>query len=231
MTGQLPLALRLASHAVLETFVVGANGAALAHLRVLARGEQDGAVWLAGPAGSGKSHALQAACREAGAAGKRAMYLPLRVPEAAPELLANLDAIDFLALDDIDRAAGIPAWEERLFEVLNSLASGRRALLIAAGLTPAATSFALPDLASRAAGAVLYRLQPLGEEDQIAALMQGARHRGLELDPAAARFLQSRVPRDMHALGEWLERLDAASLAAQRRVTVPFVRSLLAGLP
>jgi DnaA family protein len=118
-----------------------------------------------------------------------------------------------------------------LFEVLNSLAMGRRSLLMAARLGPAAASFALPDLASRAAGAVLYRLQPLGEEDQIAALIEGARHRGLELDPAAARFLHSRVPRDMHVLGDWLERLDAASLAAQRRVTVPFVWSLLAGPP
>ena len=36
-----------------------------------------------------------------------------------------------------------------------------------------------------------------------------------------------RLPRDMASLCGWLERLDHASLAAQRRLTVPFVRDVL----
>ena len=89
----------------------------------------------------------------------------------------------------------------------------------------------LPDLASRAAGAVVYRLEPLQDEDQIAALIGHARARGLELDRAAAEYLQHRVARDMSGLTEWLERLDRASLVAQRRLTIPFIRELLAVEP
>jgi DnaA family protein len=224
---QLPLALHLASHASFHTFVGGGNGAALRHIEALAAGTTGGALWLRGAAGSGKSHVLQAACRAADRAGRRAMYLPLGALDAAPGLLAGLDALDFLALDDVPRVAGDPAWEPGLFRVLNEFQTGPRGLLMAAAVMPADAGFALRDLASRAAGAVVYRLQPLTDEEQIEALLQHARHRGLELERAAARFLHARLPRDMRVLCEWLERLDSASLAAQRRLTLPFVREML----
>jgi DnaA family protein len=224
---QLPLALSLDSHAVFETFVEGPNGAALAHVRALASGAGRGTVWLGGPRASGKSHALQAACSAAGREGKRAMYLPLAAPEVVPDLLANLEELEFLALDDLQCVAGRPVWETRLFQVLNGFLSGERGLLLAASAAPGAAGFLLPDLASRAAGAAVYRLQRLDEAQQVEALLRHASHRGLELDRSAARFLQARVPRDMGVLCAWLQRLDRASLAAQRRLTIPFIRELL----
>jgi DnaA family protein len=225
---QLPLALHLASHAAFETFVEAGNGATLRHVKALAAGSSGGAIWLRGPHGSGKSHVLQAACRSADRAGRRAMYVPLGEPDAVPELLADLDRLDFLALDDVPRVAGDAIWEAGLFRVLNGFQSGDRGLLMAAEVSAAAAGFALADLASRAAGAVAYRLRPPSDEDQVEALLGHARHRGLELDAAAARFLQTRLPRDMGVLCAWLERLDRASLAAQRRLTLPFVREILA---
>jgi DnaA family protein len=225
---QLPLALHLATHAAFETFVEARNGIALRHVEALAAGTSGGTIWLRGARGSGKSHVLQAACRSADRAGRRAMYLPLGAPDAAPALLADLDALDFLALDDLPRVAGDPVWEAGLFQVLNGFLSPERGLLMAAEVMPAAAGFALRDLASRAAGAVVYRLQALTDEDQIEALLTHARHRGLELDAAAARFLQTHLPRDMAVLYAWLERLDSESLAAQRRLTLPFVREVLA---
>ncbi len=226
---QLPLALQLDRHAVFEAFIAGGNGAALAHVQAVAAGQR-AALWLAGPAAVGKSHILQAACRAAAETGRRAMYLPLDAAEVEPALLADLEALDLLALDGLDAVAGRAEWERRLFKILNAAAAGELALLMAARAVPAAVGFALPDLASRAAGAVVYRLQPLGDADQVEALLEHARRRGVEMDPAAARWLQARVPRDMAVLMAWIERLDAASLAAQRRVTVPFVREMVAEL-
>jgi DnaA-homolog protein len=226
---QLALPWRLEAHAAFDTLVDGGNSAAFTHVRTLARAADLGDVlWLWGVRGCGKSHVLQAACRDADRAGKRAMYLPLDGGvDADPELLANLDTLDFLALDALDRVAGLPAWEAKLFAVLNGFQSRERCLLMAAAKAPSALGFALPDLASRAAGAVVYRLRALGEQDQALALIRHARHRGLTLEPAAARFLQSRVPRDMPALCGWLGKLDAASLAAQRKITIPFIREAL----
>ncbi len=41
------------------------------------------------------------------------------------------------------------------------------------------------------------------------------------------QFLQRRLPRDMESMCAFLDELDEASLAAQRKLTVPFVRAVL----
>ena len=41
-----------------------------------------------------------------------------------------------------------------------------------------------------------------------------------------AGYLMARFPRDLHSLFALLDRLDAATLAAQRRLTIPFLREL-----
>src|SRR5690606_13971040 len=110
-----------------------------------------------------------------------------------PDLLSDLDTLDFLALDAVDEVAGSESWERGLFAVLNGFQARDRTLLIGAGRAPAALAFTLPDLASRAAGAVVYRIRALDEDGQAEALIRHARHRGLKLDKAAARFLQARV--------------------------------------
>ena len=61
---QLPLALALKDHASFETFVAGSNATAVEHVRSVVHGRSD-TVWLWGAEGAGKTHLLQAACREA----------------------------------------------------------------------------------------------------------------------------------------------------------------------
>jgi DnaA family protein len=228
---QLPLALALPDHARFETFVAGANRSALEHVRAVAAGEPD-KLWLFGPAASGKTHLLQAACCSAALAGKRAMYLALREEFATePTILGGLENLDLLALDRVEQAAGEEAWERELFVLLTELAARRTGLIVAARTPPAASGFRLRDLASRAAGMVSYRLAPLDDRDRLDALLARAAERGLEIDEGAAEYLLNRVDRDMAALGRWLERLDHASLAEQRKVTIPFIRELLASVP
>jgi DnaA family protein len=221
---QLPLALTLEDYASFETFVDGGNAAAVEHARSLARGAA-GTVWLWGAEGAGKSHLLQAACRAATAADRRAMYVAL--PAAAPAILADLERIDLLAIDDVHTIAGDLAWEQPLFVILNAFLGSNGALLLAANAPAGRCGFRIADLESRGAGAVTYRIAPLADEQRAAALRRHAAARGLELDAAAAEFLLKRVARDMTALTRWLARLDRASLSAQRRLTIPFIREQL----
>jgi DnaA family protein len=222
---QLPLALELADHASFDTLVGGANTAAVEHVRSVAQGGAE-TLWLWGGPGTGKSHLLQAACRAATAAGRRAMYVAL--PAVSPAILADLENVDLLAIDDVHAVAGDVAWERELFVVLNAYLHRSGALLLAAAAPAPQCGFKLADLASRGAGAVTYRLAPLDDAGRAAALKLHAAARGLALDEAAADFLLKRVARDMSALTEWLARLDRASLTAQRRLTIPFIRELVA---
>ncbi|MGH8212831.1 MAG: HdaA/DnaA family protein, partial [Rhodanobacteraceae bacterium] len=54
-----------------------------------------------------------------------------------------------------------------------------------------------------------------------------AQQRGLEIDDTVLDWLFARQPRDLAALMELFERLDHAALAAQRRITIPFLREML----
>ena len=72
-----------------------------------------------------------------------------------------------------------------------------------------------------------FRLRPLEDVDRGRALQLRARHRGLDLPDDTARYLLTRSRRDMASLYHLLDRLDTEALRAQRRLTIPFVRTIL----
>jgi DnaA family protein len=222
---QLVLAVRLPDSAVFDAFHPGPNGEAVEYLRhVTARGTPG--AWLWGPAAVGKTHLLQAACGSVVGAA----YLPAdELAARGPAALEGWEDRPLVCLDDLQRLAGDPAWELALFSLVNGLGEHGGKWLAAAAASPSASGIRLPDLVSRLSWGTAFRLEPLDEEERIAALRLRARHRGLELPPETARYLMRRLPRDMRALCDWLDRLDVASLAAQKRLTVPFVRDVIAG--
>jgi DnaA family protein len=224
---QLPLGLRLADRAVLATFWPQGNEQLLAHLQDTARGVDRGMTWLAGPHASGKSHLLQATCAAAPVA-RRCGFFPLaQLQGLGPAALEGLPRLDLVCLDDVQLAAGNAQWEEALFGLYRELDERGGSLLAAAPERPALLPWGLKDLASRFAAATIHILQPLDEAAQRDALMLRAKVRGFELPEEVARWLQRRYPRDMGTLYQLLDTLDSAALIAQRRLTVPFIRSVL----
>jgi DnaA family protein len=211
-----------------ETYHEGANAAAVADLKQLVGAAGHAPLWIQGPAGVGKSHLLQACCALAGQRGLTSACLPLASSvDLDPGLLAGLEQLDLVALDDIDAIAGQPIWEQALFTLHNELLELGGRLACSAQLPPAGVAFRLPDLASRLSACVVHRLQPLAEQDQALALRRRAAHRGLELPDETLLYLTRRAPRDFAALCRLLDELDTEALAAQRRLTVPFVRQVL----
>jgi DnaA family protein len=228
---QLPLGVQLGVSLRFETYHEGANGAAVAGLTRLVRETGPAPLWLLGPPGVGKTHLLQASCALAGQRGLTSAYLPLASSkELVPGLLGGLEQVDFVALDDVDAITGQPAWEQALFTLYNELLELGGRLACSAQMPPAGVGFALPDLASRLSACVVHRLQPLKERDQGLALRRRAAHRGLELPDETLSYLTRRAPRDFAALCRLLDELDTEALAAQRRLTVPFVRLVLGNL-
>jgi len=226
---QLPLGVELGVSLRFETFVAGRNAGAIEALRRLADGTSRAPVWVYGPPGCGKSHLLQAACAQAGNAGRATAWLPLAtVKGGGPALLDGFEALDLVALDDLDAVAGLADWETGLFTLFNGIGERGGSLAFAAAAAPAATHVRLPDLASRLAASEVHRLEPLAEAEQAAALQARAARRGLELPDETLGFLTRRAPRDFATLCRMLDALDTESLAAQRRLTVPFVRDWLA---
>jgi DnaA family protein len=225
---QLPLAMRLRERAVFENFVPGANLEAVESLARIAGGAPGEVVWLCGPAGVGKSHLLQALCARAQRGALESAYLPLRPLHALGlEALAGWQRMRLLALDDLETIAGDRCWEQAVFGLYREAQERGATLVATAPEPPRQLPWSLPDLASRFAAATLLALRPLDEAQQREALRLRARARGLELPEETALYLQRRFPRDLPTLYQLLDTLDEAALAAQRRVTVPFIRSVL----
>jgi DnaA family protein len=224
---QIPLSVRLPDRAVFASFLPARNAEALEHARRMASAEVSGLAWLAGPGGSGKTHLLQAICAAA-SEHMRAGYLPLA--EVAPlgvGVLEGMPQLECLCLDDIDRVAGSAEWERAIFGLLRELGDAGGRLVASAQAPPALMEWALADLGSRCAAGAVFQLRVLDESEQQAALQLRARLRGFELPVETSHWLQRRFPRDMRRLYELLDTLDEAALAAQRRLTIPFIREVL----
>jgi DnaA family protein len=221
---QLALGLGLRADAVFESFAPGANLELLAALR----GRGATPLWLWGGQGSGKTHLLQAVCA---AAGETAAYFPLG-PAAAlpPAALVGFERCRVLCLDEVDAAAGNLAWEQALFRVFNESAELRTRLVFAARAAPRALDWSLHDWRSRAAACVVYQVRDLDDAGRLEALRLHAAQRGLQLPAETTDYLLRRMPRDLPSLLELLDRLDEASLIAQRRLTIPFIRDALGKL-
>lgn len=224
---QLPLALRAPPDQRFDRFVQAVDGL-LEHLRALAHGKGQDGVYLQGSHASGKTHLLLASCAEADAAGQVAAYIPLRsLRGCVREALAGLGDADLLALDDVEAIAGSHEDELALFDLHNNMLDAGRSLLYAAADTPDALGLVLPDLRSRLAHCTRWSLPLLDDAGRAELLRRRASARGLDFDDAALEWLLRRASRDLGSLTSIFEQLDHASLAAQRRLTVPFLRQVL----
>lgn len=222
---QLPLALRPASDQRFDTFV-GAE-AILASLASLAQGGP-GFVLLSGPIGSGKTHLALAAVQAAAAQGHAVQYVPLaQLQGHVVAGLAGLERLALVVLDGLDALLGERADEIALFDFHNRAHASGSAVLYTARETAAALPVGLPDLGSRLAQCIQLVLPRTDDELRRAILQRKAQARGLVLDDAVVSYLLRRVGRDMATLVALLDRIDRASLAEQRRLSVPFVRNLL----
>jgi DnaA-homolog protein len=227
MTAQLPLSLRWPRRQRFEHFYAGANAAAVAAVQALAL--EPGAPWLylSGATGSGKSHLLLAACQAAHEAGRTVQYLPLKTLREHAVAIRGVAGSQFIALDNLDVLAGDREAEHAVFDLYNRARAEGTALIFAAEAVPTQLSLTLPDLRSRLGACTQFALKPLDDVERREVLKNQAASRGIELDDTVLDWLFARYARDLGALLDLLDRLDQASLAAQRRVTVPFLRAFL----
>lgn len=218
---QLPLALRYPPDQRFDSFM----GAPLA-VELLASPREW--VYLSGPPGSGKTHLLLAACAHASEQARRAAYLPLAHARGhLRDLLAMQEQAGLVALDGLDAIAGEREDEIALFDFHNRARAAGTAVVYAARDAVPHLPLGLPDLRSRLAQCTQLPLTPLDEPGRRELLRRRAEARGLQLDDAVVDYLFRRVGRDLASLAALLDQLDRASLSAQRRLTVPFVRGLI----
>jgi DnaA family protein len=217
---QLALGVRLRSESVFDSFWPGQNAQIVATLR----SPSTEPLWLWGATSTGKSHLLQAACA---AAGDGAYFPLVRALALPPEALTGFERSPVLCVDDVDAVAGDLAWEKALFRLFNDATELNSRLIFAAAVPPRQPDWRLEDWGSRAAACTVYQLRELDDDGRLEALRLRAAQRGLQLPHETSDYLLKRMPRDLRSLFDILDQLDEASLVAQRRLTIPFIRDAL----
>lgn len=225
---QLPLAIYLPEGVSFDNFLAGPNAQLVDLLTNASQHSENHFVFLWGGEGVGKSHLLQAACHQM--AGQGSVYLPMRQAlEFSPEMLEGMEQLSLVAIDDLDAVAGSSDWELALFNLYNRMRDlGTTRLIVSAEQPLASLGIKLPDLQSRLAWGGVYQLESLTDQEKLIALQQRAKNRGFELSEEVGNYLLRHYQRNMNALFILLEDLDRVSLAEQRRLTIPFVKTVIA---
>ncbi|WP_304165639.1 DnaA inactivator Hda [Lonsdalea britannica] len=226
---QLSLPLYLPDDETFDSFYPGENASLLAALHSALTQRHGSYIYFWSRHGGGRSHLLHAACAELSRKDEAVGYVPLdKRAYFVPEVLDGMEQLALVCIDNIEAIAGDEAWEMAMFNLYNRIQEGGRTrLLITGDRPPRQLNLQLPDLASRLDWGQIYRLQPLSDDEKGEALQLRARLRGFELPEDVSRFLLKRLDREMRTLFVTLDQLDHASIAAQRKLTIPFVKETL----
>jgi DnaA family protein len=187
-------------------------------------------LYLWGEAASGKSHLLMAMTEYFQQQSQSAAYISLNqlMASTTPDVLESFEHIQVICLDELESIEMNQTWEEALFHFFNKLQANGSRLVIGSRHNPASSQIVLPDLRSRLATGLVYQMESLDDEAKLKALNIQAQARGLELSVEVASYLLRHYSRDIRELINLLVILDKASMAAKRRLTIPFIRQALA---
>lgn len=229
---QLTLDISLDDHYTFNNFWVGDNGELINCLR--AHCSTDNAflierfIYVWGQKHSGRSHLLQACCHEASIYNRSCFYLSLSaINKLTPRILENIETSSLVCLDDIQNIGNKKEWEEAIFKLFNEIMENQNQLIVASDVAPQLLLITLPDLKSRLSSGLPLQIKPLNDEQKLSALQMRAHKRGLIFPEAVGKYLLYRYARDTKNLFLVLDKLDKASLASQRKLTIPFIKRVL----
>jgi len=232
MFTQLTLDLALKDSFTFDNFVMGDNQLLLELLKSK-RSDVEKQVYIWGAHNTGKTHLLQAVCQFHAGKNIKLSYLPMhQLIEYSPEVFLGQEDMDICCIDDVQLLQDKPQWQEALFDLINRVRENKSQgintrLILAANQPPAEINLNLKDLISRLQWGPVFRLSTLSDIEKCQALQQRANCRGFELADNVANYLINNCNRDMADLFAVLDALDKAQLQQHRRLTIPFVKSVL----
>lgn len=233
---QYSLDIALPKFATFDTFI-DATGQLLSELTQLSNTKSESKpdnkleprqYFLWGSASTGKTHLLQAICNQLASTDQNVIYLPMKdLVNQSADILNDMQQLDVLCIDDVDAVLGEQQWDRQLFILINELRANNKCIVMTATSSPHEVNVSFPDLASRLVWGPVYKLSLLEDQDKSLAIQAHAKVRGLDVSDEVCSYLLKRFPRDLNKLIELLDQLDKESLVQQKKVTVPFVKSVL----
>lgn len=210
------------------SFIEGENQDLLDFLNTMTKKKKNDCLYIWGSQGTGKTHLLQAACKQADDMNSQVTYIPLKQHEEFDsEIFNGLGKLDLICVDDLEFISGNLEWQQRLTLLYNEIRDNNNSIIISSTSSPKNIKIELDDLKSRLVWGQVHKIKPPNDELKIEILKRKASERSFELSESVAEFLIHRTDRDLNSLIKILDVIDHSSLAAKRKVTIPFVKKLI----
>ena len=225
---QLPLIIQPPCDETFSSFISFGQDDILSSLQHALNSEYGGYIYLWGANGTGKSHLLHSAISWCESCLQSSCYIPLQyIEQLKPEMLSDLENMHLICLDNLEFIADKPEWELAVFNLFNRIKAKGKLLLITSNTSARNLNIQLPDLKSRLDWGLNYQLQKHSDNEKLAILQLRANLRGLVLSDDSGKFLLNRASRNISELCQMLSQLDLASMSAQRKLTIPFIKQTL----
>lgn len=228
MSIQFPLEFEFQANHGFNSFFSTPNDEVIKQLKNLVLGVGERQIFLYGEKSLGKSHLLQACCQLAHQNGMNSFYYPFNQKKLPVlSMFEGLETIKLVCLDDIDQILGNLDWEQTLLNFINQQLTHHHRLILTAFSPPHDLHVKLTDLRDQLNASVILKLNPLNQDEIISALIHKANYMGINIPQKVGVFLVTHYANDLSSLWVLLEQLDKATLSAQRKLTIPFLKQLL----
>lgn len=228
-SAQMPFKFGMLDTDSFDNFITGENTEIITIFQDIALDNIQHSLYLWGQAAIGKSHLLHSVCNLANQSGITSAYISLKQPKnLSTSILDGLENVSIICIDDIDCIAENKIWELALFDLYNQVRENHKSLLMTGSISARQLPFQLNDLLSRISWDLIYRLQPpLSDNDKIKLLQKEAHTRQFQMPTDVAMYLVRHMQRDVQSLLALLDKFDHATLIAQKKLTIPFVQSVI----
>lgn len=246
MNHQLALNVGLKEESLFDTFVSDSEGIKMAVEKLKTAIEQGSSQFycFVGDIGVGKSHLLQAACRyktdtlmgpHSQASGS-SLYISLRESDIplVPDILNGVEKIGVVAIDDVDaifdHSQQAVSWEKALSDLILKSKMLGNTVLLSSQRFPSDWPIESREFVDAMISVITVSLKPItAKQDLVVALQKRSKRLGFNLPLEVGNYLIKQFSNDLQELLTVLKLLEQASFEQKRRLTLPFVKKVLAG--
>lgn len=196
-----------------------------------------------GPVGLGKTHLLQAICHAVSEARPDTKCLYLSCETFINHFIEGVERgalhqfryryrhVGVLVIDDIQFLAERERSQEEFFHTFNTLYQSRRQIILSADCSPSEIPSLEERLVSRFNSGLVALLDRPCLETRMAIVCKKAKLRCIEIPEAVARFVATRIDRNIRELEGALTRIDALSQTRSGPITLDLAREALGAEP